>query len=171
MDASKLGRGEMIAAVSGAALIIIMFLGWWGAPEIEIPGVGTVGGGGSANAWEAADFLDIVWFLTGAVAVAFGAAAAMSRDVALPVAASTVTAGLGILSTVLIAYRLIDPPFDASRKFGVFVGLIAAAGIAYGGWTSMQEEGTSFGDQADRLQDRGEPPPPPAPPPSAPPTA
>ena len=40
----------------------------------------------------------------------------------------------------------------------------------------MQEEGTSFGDQADRLQDRGDadpgggtsaPPPPPPPPPSA----
>jgi hypothetical protein len=94
------------------------------------------------------------------VAVAFAAASAMSQTVALPVAASAITAGLGILSTILIIYRLIDTPGDADRKYGVFLGLIAAAGIAYGGWLAMQEEGTSFGDQTDRLQGRGTSPPP-----------
>ena len=34
----------------------------------------------------------------------------MARDVALPVAASAIVAGLGILSFVLVAYRLIDTP-------------------------------------------------------------
>ena len=42
----------------------------------------------------------------------------------------------------------------STAEFGVFLGLIAAAGIAYGGWASMQEEGTSFGAQAENLQDR-----------------
>ena len=47
-------------------------------------------------------------------------------------------------------------------------------GIAYGGYLAMKEEGTSFGDTADRLSggagDRpsGGPPPPPPPPPSSP---
>ncbi len=177
MDTARLGKGELIAAVSGAVLIIVMFLGWWGAPEVTIEtefGEVSTGGGGSANAWEAADFMDIIWFVTGAVALAAGVATAMSRDVTLPVAASAITAGLGLLSTVLILYRLIDPPFDATRKFGVFIGLIAAAGIAYGGYRAMQEEGTSFGEEFDRVQgddDAPPPPPPAAPPPSGPPPA
>ena len=59
---------------------------------------------------------------------------------------------------------------DVGRSIGVFLGLIAAAGVAYGGWTAMQEEGTSFADQADRLGGGGDdapPPPPPPPPPPA----
>ena len=80
------------------------------------------------------------------------------------------TAGLGILSVLLIIYRIISPPdggagdlIDISRGIGVYLGLIAAIGIAYGGWTAMQEEGTSFSDQADRFGGGGgSPPPPPA---------
>ena len=60
---------------------------------------------------------------------------------------------------------------DGAAQFGVFLGLIAAAAIAYGGWRSMQEEGTTFGQQADRLQDRmGSDDEPPPPPPAAPPS-
>ncbi len=178
----------MIAGISGAALLIFMFFAWWGAPEITIEtpiGEVTGGGGASANAWEAASFMDIIWFLTAVTAIAFAITAATAQTVALPVAGSAITTGLGILSTVLILYRLIDPPYDATRKIGVFLGLIAAAGIAYGGWRAMEEEGTSFGGEADRLGDRpaaptateptpaerSDPPPPPPPPsdPGAPP--
>jgi hypothetical protein len=174
MDAGRLGRGEMIAAISGAALFIIMFLPWFGlggelgdafnqAQDLGLaPDVDT-----TANAWQSFGFIDIVLFVTVVVAVAFGVAAAMARDVALPVAASAITSGLGILSVVLIAYRLIDTPSDSSRKIGVFLGLIAAIGVAYGGYVGMQEEGTSFGDQAQGLGGGGEsPPPPPANPPA-----
>ena len=100
--------------------------------------------------------------MTVIVAVGLAVAASDGPDVALPVAASAITAGLGILSTVLVAYRLLDPPVrTSSRKFGVFLGLIAAAGIAYGGWLAMQEEGTSFGDQAGPASAAATPPPPP----------
>jgi hypothetical protein len=169
MDADRLRTGELVAGISAVALFIIMFLPWFGfdlggaaedaasqlGVSIDVPDA-------NFNAWESFDFIDIVLFVTVIVAVAFAVATAMSQTVALPVAASAITAGLGILSTVLIIYRLIDTPSDADRKYGVFLGLIAAAGIAYGGWRSMQEEGTSFGDQADRLQGgRGAAPPPP----------
>lgn len=173
MDADRVGRGELIAGIAAVALLIIMWLPWFGydvggiAEDVTGIDFGDVAGASvNLSAWESFGFIDIVLFVTVVVAVAFAAATAMSQTVALPVAASAITAGLGILSTVLIIYRLIDTPFDADRKYGVFLGLIAAAGIAYGGWAAMQEEGTSFGDQADRLQGGGAPPPPP-PPPSA----
>jgi hypothetical protein len=172
MDVSKLNQGEKIAGIAGVALIIFMFLNWWGAPTVEIEGVGDIGGAASANAWEAADLLDILWFITGVAAIALAVVAATQTSVNMPVALSAIVAGLGILSLIFIVIRLIDPPFDADREYGAFLGLIAIAGIAYGGWMAMQEEGTSFGDQADRFGgDRGQgPPPPPPPPPAAPPS-
>jgi hypothetical protein len=167
----NLRTGERIAGIAGLALLIIMFLNWWGAPEIEIEGLGTVGGEGSANAWEAADVLDLLWALAAIAGIALALMAATATQANMPVAMSAITAGLGGLATLTILYRLIDPPFDADREFGVFLGLIAAAALTYGGWTAMQEEGTSFSAQADRLSDRDDAPPPPPPPPSAPPSS
>ncbi|MGH2953638.1 MAG: hypothetical protein ACRDK9_06400 [Solirubrobacterales bacterium] len=177
MDTSKLRTGELIAGVAAVALFIIMFLPWFGfdvggGDVAEDLGIATAEVSADFNAWESFDFIDLVLLLTVIVAVGLAVATALSQTVSLPVAASALTAGLGILSTLLILYRIIDPPGDTDREFWVFVGLVAAAAIAYGGWRSMQEEGTSFGAQADRLQDRvggggGEGPPPPPPPPSS----
>ncbi len=114
--------------------------------------------------------------------------AANAQSVNTPVAISAITAGLGILCVLLIIFRIIDPPdfgtgdaldeaealgidtegVDIGRKIGVWLGLIASAGIAFGGWRAMQEEGTSFAGEADRAQNRppaggGTPPPPPPP--------
>jgi hypothetical protein len=171
MDADRLRTGELIAAVSGVALFIIMFLPWFGV-DLEVPegaeeAAEAIGFSAdtSFNAWQSFDFIDLVLLVTIVVAVGMAVAAMAAQTVALPVAASALTAGLGILSTLLVLYRIIDPPNELGRKFWLFLGLVAAAGIAYGGWRAMQEEGTSFGGEADRVRGRDEPPPPPPPPP------
>ena len=41
---------------------------------------------------------------------------------------------------MLILYQVFDTPGDADRKIGLFLGLIACAGIAVGGYLSMQED-------------------------------
>jgi hypothetical protein len=183
MDISRLRRGELIAGASGLALFIIMFLNWFGGDEEtglseeeagdlleQQPDLLEEAAGGAAsasfNAWEIFDFIDIILLVTIIVAVGLAVATAFARTVSLPVAASAVTAGLGILATILVIYRLIDPPFGLDREFGAFLGLIAAAGVAIGGWLSMQEEGTTFAGAADQARDRfrgggGAPPPPP----------
>ena len=112
-----------------------------------------------------------------AAAIGLALISASQTEVGLPVAASAVVAGLGILSVVLIVISIISPPdfgarsvgtgVDNTRKIGVWLGLIAAIGVAYGGWRAMQEEGTSFGEQADRFREPDEgpgaaPPPPPS---------
>ncbi len=170
MDASRLTRGEQVAAIAGIALLVIMFLPWFGIGGVAgealeqaqdlgfAPDVST-----SANAWQSFDVIDLVLLLTAIAAIGIAVAAMMAQTVALPIAASAITAGLGILSTVLVAYRLLDPPSDASRKFGAFLGLIAAAGVAYGGWLAMEEERT-FTDQAPAAGEAPPPPPQPAPP-------
>ena len=177
MDADRLRTGEAIAGISAVVLFIVMFLPWFGL-DAEVPAgaeeaaeaIGVTIPDTSFNAWESFDFIDLVLLVTIVVAVGMAIATMAAQTTALPVAASGLTAGLGILSTLLVLYRVIDPPEGLGREFWAFIGLIAAGGIAYGGWYAMQEEGTSFGAEADRLGDRtggGDPPPPPPSPPSS----
>jgi hypothetical protein len=182
MDVTRLTPGERIAGISGLALIIILFLTWWKtegltgqAGELAEQFAGTTGSVGF-NAWEAASLMDLVWFLAGLAGILLVVLALSESRPDLPVAASAVVTGLGALSTLLIIIRLIDPPYNLDRSYGVFLGLIAAGALTYGGWLAMQEEGTTFGDQADRFTgggpgagppppggDAGAPPPPPPP--------
>ncbi|HYH62799.1 MAG TPA: hypothetical protein VD766_13105 [Solirubrobacterales bacterium] len=177
MDVSRLSTGEKIAGAAAIALLIVMFISWFsldiqGAADLSTddaeaaqedlagavdPDDDSVG----INAWQAFGFIDIILLLAVIAGVGLAAMKLASTSVNLPVAVSAVTAGLGILATLLVIYRIIDTPYGFDRGIGVFLGLIAVAGVAYGGWMAMQEEGTSFQDQADRLQDRGNNPPPP----------
>lgn len=169
----NLRTGEKIAGASGVALILIMFIFDWFSVSAE-GGVGPSFGG---NAWEVFGGIDIVLFLAALAGIGLAIMAASQSQVDIPVALSAITAGLGGLATLLVIYRIIDPPdggfgdvIDVSRSIGVFLGLIAAAGITYGGWVAMQEEGASFAGPGDRLGDpttgTDAPPPPPPPPPS-----
>lgn len=143
MDLRGLGRGETIAALSGAALIVVMFLPWWGAPGTiegvplaDIPGLNE-----TRNAWQASSLNDVIWFLTGLAALVLGLLAATQARPDLPVAASPLVTGLGLLALVLIVVRLIDPPGALGREYGAWLGLLAILGIVFGSWTAMQDEG------------------------------
>ena len=168
MDVSRLRRGEQIAGASGIALLLIMFIFTWfsfgdGAFDVGL------------NAWESFGIIDLLLLLAAVAAIALAIVSATQSKISMPVALSAITAGLGILAVVLIIFRIISPPdfglgdvagalggeADIGRGIGVFLGLIASAGVAYGGYLAMQEEGTSFGAQGDRLQNRDNPPPPP----------
>jgi hypothetical protein len=163
VDTSKLSLGDQIAAVGGIALFIALFLPWYG---VDV-NAGAISVSDSASAWEALDFIDILLFLIALVAVgvpAVKAADAVPDD--FPGALLVLAAGaFGVL---LVLYRLIDLPtpdlslagVDFSRKIGIFVGLIATAGIAYGGWRANEESPVSSTPAAP-------PPPPPAPEPPA----
>jgi len=192
MDFVVLNRGEKIAGVAGVLLILIMFIFDW--YSIKVAGLSVPNSG--ANAWKAYDFIDIILFITALAAIGLALLAASDYEPGLPVAGSAVVCALGVLSVVLILFRIIDKPggdvgavssafggpeVSVSLSIGVFLGLIAAAGIAVGGYLGMQEEGTSFAGEADRFRGgpgggaggpgAGPPPPPPPPPPSQPPAA
>lgn len=169
MDVNRLGRGEKIAAVSAIALLLIMFIfSWFG---LDAQGGIDLGG---ANAWESFGLIDLILFITVVAAIALAAMRANAQSVELPVSPAAIVAGLGILSVILVLFRIISPPDfglgdlidvggnEVTRKIGVFLGLIAAGGVAYGGYEAMQEQGTSFAAERDRLQTREDAPPPPA---------
>ncbi len=172
MDASRLNTGEKIAGVSGVLLLIIMFAFDWFTIDVG-GGFADISVGG--NAWDTMEFIRFIVFLTALSGIALAVIAASQSSIDLPVAMSAVTAGIGILAVVLIAFRILSPPdggagdlVDVGRGIGVFLGLIAAGGVAYGGWAAMQEEGSSMSGPADRVGG-GDAPPPPPPPSGAPP--
>jgi hypothetical protein len=178
MDVEKLNTGEKIAGVSAVLLFIVMFFDWFG---VEVSGSngfsGTVPGAGG-SAWDALEFIPIVLVITIVVALVNVFLRLSDSEYEPPVSMNVAVAVLGGLSTLLVLFRIVDPPgfgtfggvsIDATLEFGIFLGLITAAGIAYGGYKAMQEEGSTFSGTADRLSGGGPSDPPPPPPSSTPP--
>jgi hypothetical protein len=171
MEVDKLNTGEKISAVSAVLLFIFMFFDWFGAEVSGVPGFsGAVDTGAAGSAWDALEVIPI--FLMIAIVAAIGVALIRLTDADLepPISLNAIVAGLGGLAALLILYRIVDPPgggsfggvsVDITVKFGIFLGLIAAVGIAYGGYSAMREEGMTFGDVGDQLSSGGTPPPPP----------
>jgi hypothetical protein len=185
----RLSPGEKIAGGSAILLFIFMFFEWFG---VEVSGVGGFSGsvpGGGGNAWDALDFIPIILLITVVAALVLVGLRLTDSAYEPPMPMSTIVTVLGVVSVVLIAFRIIFPPsfgdfggvsVDATLSLGIFLGLIAAGGIAFGGYSTMKEEGITFGDAADRLSSGGpggptppQPPqhsastPPPPPPPSS----
>jgi hypothetical protein len=161
MELDRLNTGEKISAGSAILLFIFMFFDWFGVKISGVPGFsGSVSSSGGGSAWDALDVIPI--FLMLAIVVAIGVAVVRLTDADLepPVSLNAIVAALGGLAVLLILYRIVSPPdfgsfggvsVDTTLKFGIFLGLIAAAGIAYGGYAAMREEGATFGGEADRL--------------------
>jgi hypothetical protein len=151
VDLSRLSRGEKIAAVSGLLLFVFMFLKWFGV-SVD---AGVVSVDAAANAWDSMEIIRFILLIAVIAAVAFPLLKASGNELDIPMPPNTIVTLLGGLSVLLILFRIIDPPGDdlveIGRRLGVFLGLIAAVGITYGGYTAMQEEGETFQDAAQRL--------------------
>jgi hypothetical protein len=186
MEADKLSTGEKIAAVSAILLFVFMFFDWFGVEISGVPGFSGDVSGSGGSAWDALDVIPIFLMLAIVAAIGVAVIRLTDADVELPVSLNSIVAALGGFAVLLILFRIIFPPdfgsfggveVDATLKLGIFLGLLASAGIAYGGYSAMREEGMTFGDTADRLggggggqqPPAGGPPPPPPPPAQQPP--
>ena len=140
MEARTARRGEIIAGLSGVALIIIMFLKWW---EIDL-GAQFEGGfelnfDTSFNAWQLSDFNDVIWFITAVLAIALGLAAVSQASVNLPVALSAVVVAAYMLSGfcaalvgLLLAGFTAQAYYDMGKPY-----LVASIAVVVLGGTSI----------------------------------
>ncbi|MFT3862812.1 MAG: hypothetical protein QM729_00955 [Solirubrobacterales bacterium] len=161
----RLRRGEAIASVAAILLFVLMFLTWFelgtGAEPGSLVAVNVFDRGQSA--WQALEVIPL--FLMLAIVVAVGAAllrlSGSDWKPAIPPGAAVCV--LGGLAALLILIRMISPPniapsalagseFPQSLKLPIFLALAAALGIAYGGWRTMTDEGTSFAATAKKLE-------------------
>ncbi|HYY73697.1 MAG TPA: hypothetical protein VE662_02655 [Solirubrobacterales bacterium] len=134
------GFGVQLAGLSGVALILIMFIfAWFG-----VPGTGL-------DAFDAFDdWVGLILVFTAFAGMELWLVGGDQLRVGMPVALSAIATGLGILSVVVLFIYLVSPPSfggqDLDRKIGIWFGLLAAIGVAAGGWMAMQEEGARFGE-------------------------
>ena len=142
MDTSRLTSGDITAGVGGIVLLISLFLPWYGV-SVNVAGFSA---SENASGWEVFSTIDIILFAIAVVAITLVALKALDQ-VPAETPVPLILLGLGALAVLLIIYRLIDSPapsdlpdeVDVSRKIGIFIGLIGAAGIAYGGWRANME--------------------------------
>jgi hypothetical protein len=146
VDTSKLSVGDQVAAVSGIVLLIVMFLPWYGV-DVNVAGFSA---STSVNAWEAMSFIDILLFVIALVAIGVPVARA-SGSLPDELPGSLLILAAGGIGLLLALFRLIDIPapdipaaaessVDFGRKIGLFLGVLATAGITYGGWRANEEE-------------------------------
>jgi hypothetical protein len=163
-DASRLRSGELIAGASAVLLFIVMFLSWYGL-KVNTGSLGTFAlPNVSYDAWDAFSVIDLILLLTVIVALALVVTQATRRSPAIPVSLSVVTTTLAGLSVLLIVFRLIDPPsivdvpavldahLDRTLDIGIYLGLVAALGILYGGYRSMRVEGLAPRDARSEIE-------------------
>ena len=158
MDLSKLSLWQKIILGAGILIFINIFLPWY---RISLYGYSA-----NANAFDAG-FL--AWFGS---FCAFAAAVLIAIKVftktkieAGPLKAEHLALLLSALGTFFILLRLVT---ETNFLFiGVFIGLVAAAGMTYASFMAMKEEGmglSDFKDLSGGPGPGGDAPPPPPPP-------
>ena len=140
MDANRLSQGQLVAAIAAIALFIISFLPWFsvGGAAITVGGT-TIGGAVNRNMWQFENPLDIYLLIVILVALVPAALAVLGDGSDAPMA-SMATALLAGVGALLIFYQLFDHGNGVSITIGLILALIACAGIAVGGYLSMQED-------------------------------
>jgi hypothetical protein len=163
VDTTRLRFGDLIAGGSAVLLFLFMFMTWFKVEDSsgdDIPDA--FKDLASFNAWESFGFLDILLFLIIVAVIAIVVIRLVGVQLPpLPVPLGTILLALGALAAFLILIRLIFTPNPAievlgqkvhaedgdgevKRSIGVFLGFLAALGMAAGGFLSMKERGEAI---------------------------
>ena len=141
----KLRHGDLISVVSALVLAALMFaLEWFGLAVTPSLSARRAAVSSAENAWHGLTVLRWLMLLTIAAAVGSVVLHAVQRSRGVKTDTSRVITALGTLTAVALAYRiLIDLPTPrevVDQKLGAYLGLLAAVGIALGGYESIREQ-------------------------------
>jgi hypothetical protein len=142
----SLRAARRIVVVGAIALAVFMFFfNWYGGSVTGLPhGARLTGATLSTTGWQTFTVSRWVWLLT--IIVALGSVIALVNgyedDGRLPL--SVLVAGLGALASALIVIRIVHHPGPSASsgalhvsygiKIGIWLGLIAALAITFGGY-------------------------------------
>ncbi|MGI8903981.1 MAG: hypothetical protein ACR2IP_10065 [Solirubrobacteraceae bacterium] len=152
----RIHRGELLSATSALALLALMlFFKWYGTVGIAGRFPSQAGRAGAESAWQTLTVLRWLMLATIAAAIVAALLHAALPSHGTPTAAGILVGALGAATTALLAYRvLIDLPAAdrvLDQKAGALLALLAAAGIALGGYDARRNEGKPAGSIRRRL--------------------
>lgn len=171
MDLNRLSRGERIVGISGVILAILSFIGPWAKYEFAGESQTYSLWGSETGLGSVYGFLPKLGVILALVAVVLVLLRAAGVALNLPIGWGLAYVGLGALATLLLLIGLLTGPeeggiagqlaqdagLEISRGLFLFIGIVLAAVMTYGGYLHMQAEGTATGPTT------GPTPPPPAP--------
>jgi hypothetical protein len=153
MELSRVRNAEWLAALAGLVILISMFgFDWYEIGGVASPAIDTLNSFGinaetGIKAWESQGFTgtiaNLVILAAALSGIALAVLSATSRAVALPVAASALTAQLGGAAVLMVVLRMLFQPGPnafVDLEAGIFVALGGCLLLTYGAWRSMEEE-------------------------------
>jgi len=131
MTATKIRAGDVVAGVGGVALLVVMFLPWYGGVD------------GDQTAWQAFSVVLVFLVVTALLGFALLVTTVFERTPALPVAAQVWGSAIGALTTLIVLYRIANQPGDNAAvtvRYGAWVGLACVLAVTAGAWASMRRD-------------------------------
>ncbi|MEA2193228.1 MAG: hypothetical protein QOI73_3349, partial [Solirubrobacteraceae bacterium] len=130
MNLGRLRGGELLAGLASAALLVVMFLPWFG----------------DRSAWEAMAIARVVLVALVLCGLTVAVLTVTSRTVAMACSAAAVTVGVGALALLLVVYRVVvnepGPNATVTVERGAYLGLLLVLGIVAGAWRTLADERT-----------------------------
>jgi hypothetical protein len=120
----RLRRGEWLAAGGGVALLAVLWAPWYD----------------DADAWSAFAVLDVLLALLALLGIATAVLQATRRSPALPVAADVIASTVGLIALIAVAVRVLFPPGDGSRAWGLAAGFVSCLAVCAGSWLALRDE-------------------------------
>jgi hypothetical protein len=141
----KLSIGRRVAGAGSLLLLLFMFLPWFGTKDEYTPnGILLPAKHVTVNAWRPWEHeWPVAVLLPLCVAIVLfsifrGGGRASPR---LRATASVVAAAAGAAAATLVVYRVLVPIPNVVRWYGLFLAMLAALAMLYGGLRWMDEEG------------------------------
>jgi hypothetical protein len=146
----RLGPGGVIAVFAGVALIALTFCQWYGpqesGPNSWLMLLDLFNGG---TAWEKLGAIPYFLALTGLISIVVALLRLSGTRWRPRIALGAVLGIFGLIAAGLIAMRIIWPPgvdqiesipMEKNVELAVFLALVAALGLAFGGWWTARHE-------------------------------
>jgi len=158
MNLQRLRVGEWIVGVSGAVLLIALFLPWWGLEGTWIdlgpggPVEGLEQGSGAVttwSAWQVFSVADVFFLLLAVLALAVWVVVARAPAAGLGIAVETLVTPLAIVMTIVALVQVlgtpgaleVPPPIpDPSIEYGAWLGLFSTCAVLFGLLVAMRDE-------------------------------
>ena len=152
MDLRRLRAGEWVLALSGAALLVSLFLPWYERGDSSVSG------------WEAFTVIDVLLAAVAAFALVAVVAAATEPTTAVAISFESLTVIFGLVASVLALVRVLDVPDLGAPGYGTaagaYLGLAGSVGLAAGALVAMRDERLSSPGKSTDMTGRPTPPPP-----------